>query len=206
MAEFIHVIDDEEGVRLGLCALLEVKGYTSTPHSSCESFLKNYSAMTTLCIVADLRLPGMGGLDLQTHLIEQTVNLPFIVITGHGDVSGAVRALKCGAVDFIEKPIDGKLFMAAIDRAVATRRSGLNTSAEIGLAQKKLANLTPRERDVFLHLIDGHPNKVIAHQLAISARTVENHRARLMDKMKVASVADLVRIAFIAGLSSETLA
>lgn len=203
MAEFIHVIDDDEGVRLGLCALLEAKGYFTTPFASCEEFLERFSAETTLCIVADLRLPGMGGLDLQTHLIAQQVDLPFIVVTGHGDVSSAVRALKSGAVDFIEKPIDGKLFMGAIERAVAGRRAAMNISLEAISMQEKIANLTPRERDVLLHLISGQPNKIIAHQLGISARTVENHRARLMDKMKADSVAELVRIALITGLSAK---
>ena len=198
MHELIHVIDDDEGVRLGLCALLETKGYASTPHASCEEFLKRYTVETTLCIVADLRLPGMGGLDLQTHLLDRAIVLPFIVITGHGDVSSAVSALKAGAVDFIEKPIDGKLFVTAIERAVATRRIELNKSAEITNTQEKLSRLTPRESEVLRQLIDGHPNKIIAHKLGISARTVENHRARLMDKMKADSIAELVRIALVA--------
>jgi two-component system, LuxR family, response regulator FixJ len=203
MVDLVHVIDDDEGVRLGLCALLEAKGYTAAPHASCEEFLNGYSAETTLCIVADLRLPGTGGLDLQTHLIERAVDLPFIVITGHGDVSSAVRALKSGAADFIEKPIDGKLFMAAIERAAATRRAELNKSADLASAQERFSGLTPRERDVLQHLVEGNPNKIIAHQLGISPRTVENHRARLMEKMKVESLAELVRMALAAGITSR---
>ena len=205
MAEFIHVIDDDEGVRLGLCALLEAKGYLTTPFASCEQFLESYSPETTLCIVADLRLPGMGGLDLQTHLLGHGVDLPFIVITGHGDVSSAVRALKSGAVDFIEKPIDGRLFLSAIERAVVTRRAAMTISRDALSTREKLASLTPREREVLLHLIDGHPNKIIAFQLGISARTVENHRARLMEKMKVDSVAELVRMALTTELSPKPL-
>jgi two-component system, LuxR family, response regulator FixJ len=203
--EFVHVIDDDEGVRLGLCALLEAKGYTTTPHSSCEEFLKVYSVKNTLCIVADLRLPGMGGLDLQTRLKEQDVDLPFIVITGHGDVTSAVRALKSGAVDFIEKPIDGKLFVATVERAAEARRAAIKSITEGALIIEKISNLTPRERDVLLHLIDGHPNKIIAHQLGISSRTVENHRARLMDKMQAGSVADLVHMALTADILSKPL-
>ena len=197
------MIDDDEGVRLGLCALLEAKGYPATPHAGCEEFLSVYSAETTLCVVADLQLPGMGGLDLQTHLIEQGVDLPFIVITGHGDVSSAVRALKSGAADFIEKPIDGILFMVAIERAATTRRAGLNKSADLASTQARFSSLTPRERDVLQHLVKGNPNKIIAHQLGISPRTVENHRARLMDKMRVESLAELVRMALVAGLTSK---
>lgn len=206
MAELIHVIDDDEGVRLGLCALLEANGYRATPHASCEEFLRIYSASTTLCIVADLRLPGMGGLDLQSHLSVRAIDLPFIVITGHGDVSSAVQALKTGAVDFIEKPIDGKLFLMAIGMAAAKRHTNMNATAEVDFAREKLAGLTPREREVLLHLVDGHPNKIIAYQLGISARTVENHRARLMDKMNADSVADLVLLAMASGQFSRTQA
>ena len=202
--EIIHVIDDDEGVREGLCALLEAKGFTAHPHASCEEFLKRFSADVALCIVADLRMPGMGGLDLQAHLLAKAVDLPFIVITGHGDVSSAVRALKSGAADFIEKPIDGKLFVAAIERAAVARRAAKARLQVAGLVQEKIAALTPRERDVLRHLVEGNPNKIIAHQLSISPRTVENHRARLMVKMQADSVAELVRMALAAGISAKT--
>ena len=105
-SEVVHVIDDDEGVREGLCALLDAKGYAAQPHASCEEFLNGFSADAALCIVADLRMPGMGGLDLQTHLLKNSIDLPFIVITGHGDVTSAVRALKSGAADFIEQSED----------------------------------------------------------------------------------------------------
>ncbi len=199
--EIIHVIDDDEGVREGLCALLEAKGFLAQPHASCEEFLDIFSVSTTLCIVTDLRMPGMGGLDLQAHLHKRAIELPFIVITGHGDVPSAVRALKSGAADFIEKPIDGKLFIAAVERAVAARISLKAQSEEASLANERIATLTPRERDVLQHLVEGSPNKIIAHQLSISPRTVENHRARLMVKMQVDSVAELVRMALAAGIS-----
>jgi two-component system response regulator FixJ len=201
--EIIHVIDDDEGVREGLCALLEAKNHVAQPHASCEEFLNSYSADTALCIVADLRMPGMGGLDLQALLLEKAVDLPFIVITGHGDVSSAVRALKSGAADFIEKPIDGKLFIAAIERATAARRAVKARLEAAGLAQEKISALTPREREVLRQLVEGNPNKIIAHQLSISPRTVENHRARLMVKMQADSVAELVRMALAAGISAK---
>ena len=201
--EKVHVIDDDEGVREGLCALLEAKGYAAQSHASCEEFLSSLSAVTTLCIVADLRMPGMGGLDLQAHLLENAVDLPFIVITGHGDVSSAVRALKSGAADFIEKPIEGKLFIAAIERAAAARRTAKAQAEAATAAREKISALTPRERDVLRHLVEGNPNKIIAHQLSISPRTVENHRARLMVKMQADSVADLVRMALAAGMPAQ---
>lgn len=203
-SEIVHVIDDDEGVREGLCALLEAKGYGARPHASCEAFLGGFSADSALCIVADLRMPGMGGLDLQAHLLENAVDLPFIVITGHGDVSSAVRALKSGAADFIEKPVDGKLFIAAVERAVVARRAVKLQLEAANLAQERVAALTPRERDVLCHLVEGNPNKIIAYQLSISPRTVENHRARLMVKMQADSVAELVRMALAAGISPKT--
>ena len=202
-SEVVYVIDDDEGVREGLCALLDAKGYLARPHASCEEFLKGLSADAVLCIVADLRMPGMGGLDLQAHLLKNSIVLPFIVITGHGDVPSAVRALKSGAADFIEKPIDGKSFIAAVERAVVARRANRAQSDAAHLAHERVAALTPRERDVLSHLVKGNPNKIIAHQLSISPRTVENHRARLMVKMQADSVADLVRMALVAGISAK---
>jgi two-component system response regulator FixJ len=202
--EIVHVIDDDEGVREGLCALLEAKGFTAHPHASCEEFLNHFSADATLCIVSDLRMPGMGGLDLQANLLAKGVDLPFIVITGHGDVSSAVRALQSAAAEFHEKPIDGKLFVAAIERAAVARRAAKTRLQVAGLVQEKIAALTPRERDVLRHLVEGNPNKIIAHQLSISPRTVENHRARLMVKMQADSVAELVRMALAAGISAKT--
>lgn len=203
-SEIVHVIDDDEGVREGLCALLEAKGYAAHPHVSSEEFLNRFSVDAALCIVADLRMPGMGGLDLQAHLLAKAVNLPFIVITGHGDVSSAVRALKSGAADFIEKPIDGKLFVAAVERAAVARRAAKAQLEVAGVVQEKISALTPRERDVLRHLVEGNPNKIIAYQLSISPRTVENHRARLMVKMQADSVAELVRMALAAGLTAKT--
>jgi two-component system response regulator FixJ len=202
-SEIVHVIDDDEGVREGLCALLEAKGYVAQPHASCEEFLNSFSVDTALCIIADLRMPGMGALDLQVQLLKNSVDLPFIVITGQGDVSSAVRALKSGAADFIEKPIDGKLFIAAVERAVVARRAVKTQLEAVSLAQEKVSALTPRERDVLRHLVEGNPNKIIAHQLSISPRTVENHRARLMVKMQADSVAELVRMALAAGISAK---
>mgnify|MGYP001603159973 CR=1 FL=1 len=202
-SEVVHVIDDDEGVREGLCALLDAKGYAAQPHESCEEFLNGFSTDTALCIVADLQMPGMGGLDLQAHLLKNSIDLPFIVITGHGDVPSAVRALKSGAADFIEKPIDGKSFIAAVERAVVARRAIKMQLGVASMAHERVAALTPRERDVLSHLVEGNPNKIIAHQLSISPRTVENHRARLMVKMQADSVAELVRMALAAGISAK---
>lgn len=203
MPEIIHVIDDDEGVRDSLCVLLETKGYTTTAHGSCQDFLSNLSVADALCVVADMRMPEMGGLDLQKHLLEKSIDLPFIVITGHGDVPSAVQALKSGAVDFIEKPLKTDLFLAAISRAVESRRARLRMAEGVSSARQRIAALTPREHDVLRHLIAGNPNKIIAFELGISARTVENHRARLMVKMQADSLAELVRISLEAGVAAK---
>ena len=203
MPEIIHVIDDDEGVRDSLCVLLETKGYTTTAHGSCQDFLSNLSVADALCVVADMRMPEMGGLDLQKHLLEKSIDLPFIVITGHGNVPSAVQALKSGAVDFIEKPLKTDLFLAAINRAVESRRGRLKMTEGVSSARQRIAALTPREHDVLRHLIAGHPNKIIAFELGISARTVENHRARLMVKMQADSLAELVRISLEAGVAAK---
>ncbi len=203
MPEIVHVIDDDEGVRDSLCVLLETKGYAARAHGSCQDFLSNLSVADALCVVADMRMPEMGGLDLQKHLLEKSIDLPFIVITGHGDVPSAVQALKSGAVDFIEKPLKTDLFLAAIGRAAEGRRARIKTTEEVSSARQRIAALTPRERDVLRHLIAGSPNKIIAFELGISARTVENHRARLMVKMQVDSLAELVRISLEAGIAAK---
>ena len=203
MPEIIHVIDDDEGVRDSLCVLLETKGYTTRAHGSCQDFLSNLSVADALCVVADMRMPEMGGLDLQKHLLEKSIDLPFIVITGHGNVPSAVQALKSGAVDFIEKPLKTDLFLAAINSAVESRRARLKMTEGISSARQRIAALTPREHDALRHLIAGHPNKIIAFELGISARTVENHRARLMVKMQADSLAELVRISLEAGVAAK---
>ena len=198
MREIVHVIDDDPDVRDSLCLLLQANGYRAQAHSACEDFLRELSPEETLCIVADLRMPEMGGLELQAHLLERSIDVPFIVVTGHGDVPSAVRALKSGAADFIEKPVEGKALMTAVEKAASARRVAREKSHAELRAAERLSALSPRERDVLRHLVDGRPNKIIAHALGISPRTVENHRARLMVKLQAESVADLVRLALSA--------
>jgi two-component system, LuxR family, response regulator FixJ len=206
MQDIVHVIDDDPDVRDSLCLLLQASGYKARAHGACEEFLRALSPDETLCVVADLRMPEMGGLDLQAHLLEKSIDVPFIVVTGHGDVPSAVRALKSGAADFIEKPVDGKTLISAVERAASARRVAREKSLAEARAAERLSALTPRERDVLRHLVDGNPNKIIAHALGISPRTVENHRARLMDKLQASSVADLVRLALSApGLAVDRM-
>jgi two-component system, LuxR family, response regulator FixJ len=202
MTETVHIVDDNADVRDSLCSLLEIKGYSVLGHASAEEFLKLFSANNALCIIVDLRMPGMSGLELQASLLNQAIDVPFIMITGYGDVSTAVKALKSGATDFIEKPIDAAVLLAAVQKAAKTRRLSKQEQESASLAIVKLAALTPREKDVLHHIVQGCQNKIIAHELGISARTVENHRARLMDKLQASSLAELVKLALAGNLDS----
>jgi two-component system, LuxR family, response regulator FixJ len=203
MTGIVHVVDDDEGVCGSLHALLELKGYAVRSHATSASFLDEFKPGETLCILADLRMPGMGGLELQEHLIQQGVDVPFIMITGRGDVNSAVRALKSGAADFIEKPLETPLVLAAVERAAGTRQKMLTEAQNVAEAKHKLSELTPRESEVLHFIISGKPNKVIAFELGISQRTVENHRARLMMKTHASNVAELIKIAMAGGLTVD---
>lgn len=197
--ERIFVIDDDAAVRASLCALLEAAGFGVADFASAVAFLGSYSADMAGCIVADIRMPEMDGLELQQELVQRRARLPLIAMTGHGDVPLAVRAMKEGAVDFIEKPFDADDLLAAVERALEmsrTRPAGSPGQDALALVE----SLTSRERQVLEHLVAGHPNKVIAYELDISPRTVEVHRAHLMEKLKVRSLPEVVRIALAAGV------
>jgi two-component system, LuxR family, response regulator FixJ len=197
----IHIVDDDEAVGNSLQNLLEVKGYTAIAHTSSTEFLKEFKPEATLCIFADLRMPGIGGLELQEVLAKRGVDIPIIMITGFGDVPSAVQALKSGATDFIEKPLAAQMVLAAVERVSTARQKVMAQSHLIAEARQKLSHLTPRESEVLHLIIAGKPNKIIAFELGISQRTVENHRARLMIKTQTENVADLVKTAIAAGLS-----
>jgi two-component system, LuxR family, response regulator FixJ len=201
MAEKVHIIDDNADVRDSLCSLLEVKGYAVQGHSSAEEFLRQFSASDALCIIVDLRMPGMSGLELQSNLVNQAIDVPFIMITGYGDVPTAVQALKSGASDFIEKPIDTGLLLRAVQNAAEKRRIFKERQENSLSASLRLSSLTPRERDVLIHIVRGNQNKIIAYELGISPRTAENHRARLMDKLQASNLAELVKLALACGVS-----
>jgi two-component system response regulator FixJ len=201
MPDLVHVVDDDDSVRASLKALLELKGYAVRTHGSAKEFLERFSAPESLCVLADLRMPAMGALELQEHLHGREIDVPFIVITGFGDVPSAVRAMKSGAADFIEKPLASAAVIAAIERARAARLAMSTVSRSRQEAERRIAALTARERDVLRHLVAGSPNKIVAHELGISSRTVENHRARLMVKTRVGSLAELVRLAIEAGVA-----
>jgi two-component system response regulator FixJ len=195
----VYVVDDDEAVRDSLALLLEAAGLRVEAFAGAAEALRRCRDERPACVVTDVRMPEMDGLELQRQLSRLHAQLPVIVITGHGDVPLAVQAMKAGAVDFIEKPFSDQVILASIEAAVKRGRRGA-ASAVTGKFGDSLARLTPREREVFHQLIVGHPNKVIAHNLGISARTVEIHRARVMEKMEVRSLPELVRFAIEAGV------
>ena len=198
----VHVVEDDEAVRRSVALLLASFGYESETYSSAEAFLEALEGLRPGCAVVDIRMPGMDGLALQEELQRRGATIPVIVVTGHGDVSLAVRAMKAGAVDFIEKPYTHADLSRAVSAAIA-RFEGDRQQHEATLAAEgRVTALTPRERDVLRLLVNGRPNKVIAHELGISPRTVEIHRANVMEKLGCRSLAEAVRLALSAGFST----
>ena len=193
----VHLIDDDEGVRQAVAFLLATSGFAVRVYESATAFLDALPSVQPGCVVTDVRMPGIDGLALQRELKVRGVVLPVIVITGHGDVPLAVEAMKAGAVDFIEKPFNDESLLSAIRVAIDRHTQDARRGDEIIAIKEKLASLSPREREVLDGLIAGLPNKTIAYDLKISARTVEVHRANLMTRMGAHSVADLVRMVFV---------
>ncbi len=199
----IFVVDDDEAVRDSLRALLGSAGLTVEAYASGREFLEGYAPHRRGCLLLDVRLPDMSGLELQRTLAAQGVGLAVIMITGHGDVPMAVNAMKAGAVDFIEKPYRDDTILGCIERARDLDQSARARDGSTTDTAARIALLTAREREVLDHLIIGRPNKVIAHELGISARTVEVHRARVMEKMQADSLSHLVRMALAAGIDPQ---
>ena len=199
----IHLVDDEESIRRSAGFMLKTSGYRVRPFGSGVELLKQARTMEPGCILLDIRMPGMDGLEVQQALREQGVALPVIIMTGHGDISVAVKAMKAGAIDFIEKPFEKDVLMAAIESGFARLDRSEDGAAAAQEAQLRIAGLTQREQDVLRGLVRGHPNKTIAYDLGISPRTVEVHRANVMSKLGVRSLSEALRIAFAAGLDGE---
>jgi two-component system response regulator FixJ len=189
----VHLVDDDEGVREALTILLTEAGFTVRTHKSGSDFLEVLSAATAGVIVSDIRMPGIDGLELQQRLKAARNSLPLIFITGHGDIQMAVQAIKEGASDFIEKPFDDNTLIEAIT-AAAKREASAVASDINGEVAERLASLTPREKEVLECLVIGKFNKITAHELGMSIRTVETHRARIMQKMQAKSLSELVRL------------
>jgi len=199
----IHLIDDDDGVRQSLAFTLTTAGLAVRVYDSAETFLDALDGVQPGCIVSDIRMPGVDGLELQRRLKGLGVNLPVIIMTGHADVRLAVDAMKAGAVDFIEKPFDDDVLLAAI-RVALDRYSKIGErDAEVSIIRDRLATLSPREHEVLDGLVAGLANKTIAYDLKLSARTVEVHRANVMTKMGAHSLSDLVRMVLSTELLSD---
>ena len=197
----VYIVDDDPAVRDSLDVLLAAESYAISSFASAQEFLAAAPALPPGCLITDIRMPGMSGLELQQHLNERALRFPTIVITGHGDVPLAVRAMKAGAVDFIEKPYAVEAILGAIEAALARLAAPGPHDPAASEASARLALLTPRERQVLDGLLAGLPNKSIAYDLAISPRTVEVHRARLMQKLQARSLSEAIRLALAAGMS-----
>jgi two-component system, LuxR family, response regulator FixJ len=195
-ARVVHIVDDDDAARESLRFLLEAARFVVRAYPSARKFLEELSALDTGCVITDVKMPEIDGLQLVRQVRRCNPGLPVIVITGHADVPLAVEAMKAGAVDFIEKPYDGEVLLGSVRSALSdTKPPHDGERAEI---ESRLAELSQRERQVLDGLIAGHSNKVIAHNLGISARTVEIYRANVMAKMQAASLSQLVRLALVA--------
>ena len=196
----VYVIDDDEAVRQSLEFLLKTVGIKVFGFESAKVFLEKLPHIKSGCIITDVRMPEITGIDLLRRVRESSVGIPVIVITGHGDVSLAVEAMKVGAVDFLEKPFDDDSLLSAVRSALNKSASTARHKAEVSDIHFRLAALSNRERQVLERLVAGKPNKVIAFDLEISPRTVEIYRANVMTKMTANSLSDLVRMAMMAGI------
>ena len=196
----IHVIDDDEAARHSLEFLIDCAGLKVRGHPSADAFLAASPALDHACIVTDVRMPGMNGIELVAELARRGCPAPVIVITGHADVPMAIQAMKAGVSDFIEKPFSDDVMLDAIRSALARQAGRDERALERATILERLATLSPREREVLDGLVAGHANKVIAFDLDISARTVEVYRANAMMKMQAKSLSDLVRMTTLASM------
>lgn len=199
----IYIVDDDDAVRESLEFLLSTAGVKSRSFESGKAFIEALPQIDSGCVVTDVRMPGVTGIDLLRHIRQNKPELPVIVITGHGDIALAVEAMKIGAVDFLEKPFDDDVLIAAVKSALNYVADNGKRNAELGEIKDKLAALSNRERQVLEGLVAGQANKTIAFDLGISPRTVEIYRANLMTKMAANSLSDLVRMAMVAGILND---
>lgn len=197
----VHIVDDDDAVRDSLELLLRLRGYRTRTYASGDRFVADVDAGAHGCVVLDLRMPGMHGSDVQAALRQRGIALPVIVLTAHGDAASARAALKGGAFDFLEKPVDHEMLVATIEAAHRSDEASRAAARERGDIARKLARLTPREREVLEHVVAGRHNREIAAVLGISPRTVEVYKARILDKLQVSRLAELIRLAFEAGVT-----
>lgn len=193
---WVYIVEDDPSVRDSLSLLLQLRGFSTAAFESAEEFLKSDSVERPACVLADVRLPGMSGLELQRKLVDHHSALPFVVMTAHGDVATARTALRDGAVDFLEKPIDENDLLEAITAALRSDQEQVERARSRETMLSRMQRLTERELEVFERVTNGLHNREIAEEFGISQRTVEVHRARLMEKLQARRVADLFRLRF----------
>ena len=202
-ADIVHVVDDDEAMRDSMAFLLRAGNFQVQTYAAATDFLEALPQIKAGCVVTDVRMPGMSGIELLQRLRELKVSLPVIVVSGHGDVPLAVEAMKTGALDFIEKPFDDDVFLRAVRTALSAHAVDSQRQAQKATINSRLESLSNREREVLEGLVAGHPNKTIAYDLGISPRTVEIYRANVMEKMQAGSLSDLVRMALVGGLLDQ---
>lgn len=190
----VFIVDDDEAVRDSLSWLMQSVGLNTETFSSADAFLRDFGEERPGCLLLDIRMPGMSGLELQSVLRERGFRLPLIVISGHADVPMAVRALKAGAIDFIQKPFNDQLLLDTVQRAIEKDREQRENLAQVDEWRSRLETLTPREHEVLELVVAGASNKQISSELGVSLKTVEAHRARVMDKLQAESLSQLVRM------------
>ena len=206
--ELIYVVDDDDAVRAALRALLETAGYRTARFESGVAFLDSLDTVRGACVLLDVKMPELDGLEVQRRLNDRGVTLPVVIVTGHGDIAMAVQAMRAGAVDFLEKPVSRDRLLEAVARAIDIGRNARQDRRERSDIGARLGALTSRERQVLEQLVMGRTSKVVAHDLGISSRTVEVYRRNVMAKMDAGSLSHLVRMTLVAGidpLGDETL-
>ena len=200
----VHIVDDEEAVRTSLATLLEIHGFSTRVYQSGNDFLERIDAATPGCALIDLKMPGLDGISLLQKMAASNMRVPAVMMTGFGEVATAVKAMKAGAADFLEKPLDETELLTILNRLISESRVTARAEQRKELGRARLGQLTDRERDVFNGLAMGKTNKGIALELGISPRTVEIHRARVMEKLEARTLSDVVMLAVGLGLRHES--
>ena len=203
-SSIVHVVDDDALARNGTARLLTAGGFAVRSYASAFEFLGAIDGEAPGCVVLDVKLPDRSGLDLQVALAERAITLPIVFMTGYGQIPDTVRAMQRGAVDFLTKPVDGAVLLAAVSRALAQDAAARAARARRQQLRSRYERLTPREREVFLHLISGQLNKQVAADLDISERTIKLHRAAILQKLEVNSMAEMARLAADLGIDPCT--